>query len=97
MAGGEAGDDLAVSANQKLGEVPFDVAAELGPMSLRTPLVAADFACAGTTARESRARLRRRKGFMGVCSSPPAFFPAQRLGAGTKRKSPALTRVKAGP
>ena len=29
VAGGEAGDEFAVSADQKLGEVPFDVAAEL--------------------------------------------------------------------
>ena len=29
VAGGEAVHDLAVSADQKLGEVPFDVAAEL--------------------------------------------------------------------
>ena len=30
MAGGEAGDDLAFSVHEELGEVPLDVAAELG-------------------------------------------------------------------
>ena len=30
MTGGEAGDDFAGAAYQKLGEVPFDLAAELG-------------------------------------------------------------------
>jgi len=30
VAGGEAGDDLAFSVNQKLSEVPLNVAAELG-------------------------------------------------------------------
>ena len=30
MTGGEAGDDLAFSVHEELGEVPLDVAAELG-------------------------------------------------------------------
>ncbi len=30
MAGGEAGDDLALAVHEEFGEVPLDVAAELG-------------------------------------------------------------------